>query len=262
MRRTRLIGAGLALLSSAALSAQTNVPGDPHAGDPVGIVADPCPVHPHPQGDGWQMWNLHMLTRDFGQLCRYAAANAALKTRPRVVFMGDSISDNWINADPSMFEDGRVDRGISGQTTPQMVLRVMADVVALRPRALHLMAGTNDIAGNTGPMTPQQTRDNVTAMIQLARANRIEVLLGSIPPAANFPWRPGLETVAPIRAFNAWAREAAPRLGARFVDYTPVLADAAGGMRAGLAYDGVHPTERGYDAMATVIEPVLRGMKL
>ncbi len=205
------------------------------------------------------------LHEDWPWLGRYAAENRRLieaRAKVGIVFLGDSITEGWGSKRPNFFTPGRVNRGIGGQTTPQMVLRVMADVVALRPRAVHLMAGTNDIAGNTGPMTAQQTRDNVTAMIQLARANRIAVLLGSIPPAADFPWRPGLETVAPIRAFNAWAREAAPRLGARFVDYTPVLADAAGGMRAGLAYDGVHPTERGYDAMATVIGPVLRGMKL
>lgn len=205
------------------------------------------------------------LHEDWPWLARYAADNRRLieaRARVGIVFLGDSITEGWGSKRPGFFTPERVNRGIGGQTTPQMVLRVMADVVALRPRALHLMAGTNDIAGNTGPMAPQQTRDNITAMIQLARANRIEVLLGSIPPAANFPWRPGLETVAPIRAFNAWARDSAPRLGARFVDYTPVLADAAGGMRPRLAYDGVHPTEEGYDAMATVIEPVLRGMKL
>ena len=132
------------------------------------------------------------------------------------------------------------------------------DVVALKPKVLHLMAGTNDIAGNTGPMTIAQTQDNLLAMAQLARANHIRVLLASVPPAANFPWRPGLETVAPIRAINNWLARTAPALGATFVDYTPVLATPEGGMKPGLAYDGVHPTAAGYDAMAGVLEPVLK----
>lgn len=249
MRRTRLIGAGLALLSSAALSAQTNVPGDPHAGDPVGIVADPCPVHPHPEGDGWQMWNLHMLTRDFGQLCRYAAANAALKTRPRVVFMGDSITDNWINADPSMFEDGRVDRGISGQTTPQMLVRFRQDVLALRPAAVHIMAGTNDIAGNTGAATMETVQGNIASMAQLARANGIKVILASIPPAAAFPWAKDKRPVPQIAAMNRWLRDYARANGHTYVDYHTALATPDGAMKPGLATDGVHPTPAGYAVM-------------
>lgn len=257
MRRTRLIAAGLALLSSAALSAQTNVPGDPHAGDPVGIVADPCPVHPHPQGDGWQMWNLHMLTRDFGQLCRYAAANAALKTRPRVVFMGDSITDNWINADPSMFEDGRVDRGISGQTTPQMLVRFRQDVLALRPAAVHIMAGTNDIAGNTGPMTPEQTQANIMSMAELARAHGIRVIFASIPPADGFPWRPGLDTAPKIAAMNAWLKDYARKTGNTYADYWSVLHDGQA-LRASMTYDGVHPNKAGYAAMAPVADAAFK----
>ncbi len=249
MRRTRLIGAGLALLSSAALSAQTNVPGDPHAGDPVGIVADPCPVHPHPQGDGWQMWNLHMLTRDFGQLCRYAAANAALKTRPRVVFMGDSITDNWINADPSMFEDGRVDRGISGQTTPQMLVRFRQDVLALRPAAVHIMAGTNDIAGNTGAANMETVQGNIASMAQLARANGIKVILASVPPAAAFPWAKDKRPVPQIAAMNRWLRDYARANGHTYVDYHAALATPDGAMKPGLATDGVHPTPAGYAVM-------------
>lgn len=197
---------------------------------------------------------------DWPDLGRYTADNQRIILRGEpigVVFLGDSITEGWSSKRPGFFTAGRINRGIGGQTSPQMLLRVMADVVALRPRALHLMAGTNDIAGNTGPMTTTQTQDNLRAIVQLARANGIAVLLASVPPAAHFPWRPGLATVTPIGAINHWAAGAATALGATFVDYTPSLADARGAMRPGFAYDGVHPTAAGYDAMAAVLSPFL-----
>ena len=121
------LAAGLvgAFTLTAPVFAETKVPGDPHADDPVGIVADPCPVHPKPSDEaGWTMWNLHMLTRDFGQHCRYAADNRALAgQKVRVVFMGDSITDNWINEDPSMFTDGLVVVEIGGLEPPTSALR-------------------------------------------------------------------------------------------------------------------------------------------
>jgi lysophospholipase L1-like esterase len=124
------------------------------------------------------------------------------------------------------------------------------------------MAGTNDIAGNTGPMTPAQSRDNLAAMAMLAKAHGIRVLIASVPPAASFPWRPGLETVEPIRALNLWAKRYAANIGATWVDYTSAIGTASGGMRPSFAYDGVHPNEAGYDAMVAVVEPVLKGMSL
>lgn len=205
------------------------------------------------------------LRSDWPWLGRYADDNRRLLTTGSpvdIVFMGDSITEGWRDKRPGFFTAGRINRGIGGQTTPQMMLRMMADVVGLRPRVMHLMAGTNDIAGNTGPMTQDQTQANLTAMCQLARANGIAVLLASVPPAADFPWRPGLDVVAPIRAINVWARAAAGSLGATFVDYTPTLADAAGAMWPGYAYDGVHPTEAGYEAMESVLNSVLLGMGL
>ncbi len=200
------------------------------------------------------------LKTDWPWLGRYAEDNRRLiasGARTGIVFMGDSITQGWIDKRPAFFTRGRVDRGIGGQTTPQMLCRMMADVVALKPKVMHLMAGTNDIAGNTGPMTLAQTRDNLLAMVQLALANGIAVLVASVPPAADFPWRPGLDVRTPIRAINRWLATSAPAMGATFVDYTPVLADAAGAMKPGLAYDGVHPTAEGYDAMARVLSPVL-----
>lgn len=197
---------------------------------------------------------------DFPQLGKYRDDNARLiASGPpvEVVFMGDSITEGWIGKRPGFFVKGRVDRGISGQTTPQMVLRMIADVVDLKPRAVHIMAGTNDIAGNTGPMTAEMTKDNFRMMSDVARAHGIKVLVASIPPAAGFPWRPGLETRKPIAELNAWLKAFAASTGATWVDYHPVLDDGTGAMKPGLASDGVHPTEAGYDAMATVIEPIL-----
>jgi lysophospholipase L1-like esterase len=141
-----------------------------------------------------------------------------------------------------------------------MVLRMMSDVVALKPKAVHIMAGTNDIAGNTGPMTPEMTQNNFRAMSDIARREGIKLLLASIPPAASFPWRPGLETRQPIAAMNVWLKRFAHESGVTWIDYHPVLDDGTGAMKPGLASDGVHPTEAGYDAMATVIEPILRKM--
>lgn len=197
---------------------------------------------------------------DFAQLARYRDENARLlgaKAAVDVVFMGDSITEGWKDKRPEFFTAGRVDRGISGQTTPQMVLRMMADVVELKPRVVHIMAGTNDVAGNTGPMTPAMTQNNFEMMSDIARAHGIKVLVASIPPAAGFPWRPGLETRHPIKVLNAWLKAFAAATGGTYVDYWPVLDDGTGAMRPGMAYDGVHPTEAGYLAMATVVEPIL-----
>jgi lysophospholipase L1-like esterase len=225
----------------------------------------PFAAHAQAAEESWeQKWN-RMLKEDWPGLGRYADENRRLiasGAKTRIVFMGDSITEGWKGKRPDFFRAGRVCRGIGGETTPQMVLRMMADVVKLKPRYVHIMAGTNDIAGNTGKMTLEQSFDNFRMMTQIAQANRVQVLLASVPPANGFPWRPGLDTVRPIRAMNQWLRRYASEAGATFVDYTPVLADADGGMKPGLAVDGVHPTEQGYDMMATVIEPFLRAHKL
>jgi lysophospholipase L1-like esterase len=213
-----------------------------------------------PLGTDWGSWFHGWFERDFGMIGYYAEDNSALlasKAPITIVFMGDSITEGWLDKRPGFFRPGRVDRGISGQTTSQMVLRMMSDVVALRPRAVHIMGGTNDIAGNTGPMTPQMSEDNVRAMTDIAQRHGIKVLLASVPPAAKFPWAPGIETRHAIAELNRRLKNVARQSGATWIDYHPVLDDGSGAMKAGLAGDGVHPTEAGYDAMATVIEPVL-----
>ncbi len=255
----RLTAVLCALAISGVAFAETKVPGDPHADDPVGIVPDPCPVHPRPEGDaGWQMWNLHMLTRDFGQLCRYAADNKSLKGQTvRVVFMGDSITDNWINAEPSLFTSGLVDRGISGQTTAQMLVRFRQDVIALKPQVVHIMAGTNDIAGNTGAATMETVLGHIQSMAELARAHGIKVIIASIPPAGAFPWSPAMTPAPQIAAINTWLADYARTNGFTYVDYHSAMALPDGAMKAGLSSDGVHPTKEGYAIMRPLAEAAI-----
>jgi lysophospholipase L1-like esterase len=214
-----------------------------------------------PPGADWTKWFHGWFERDFGMTGYYAEDNAKLLASREpvdIVFMGDSITEGWSDKRPGFFTRGRVARGIGGQTTSQMVLRMFSDVVALKPKAVHIMAGTNDIAGNTGPMTAEMTQNNFRAMSDIARREGIKLLLASIPPAASFPWRPGLETRPRIAELNRWLGRFARQSGATWVDYWRVLDDGTGAMKPGLAVDGVHPTEAGYDAMATVIDPILK----
>jgi lysophospholipase L1-like esterase len=198
---------------------------------------------------------------DWANLKRYAAEDVAMALpaagQQRVVFYGDSITDAWgRRPGTGEFFPGKpyINRGISGQTTAQMVLRFHQDVVNLHPWVVVILAGTNDVAGNTGPMTPEMTMDDFRAMVEMAQANGIQVVVCSIPPAADFPWRKGLEPATKILALNerleAWTRAK----GLVWVDYYSALADAAGGMKPGLSVDGVHPNAAGYAIMAPLAE--------
>jgi lysophospholipase L1-like esterase len=198
--------------------------------------------------------------QDWPGLCRYRAANEDLRAKgkpSRVVFIGDSITENWALADPQFFESGRVNRGISGQTTPQMLVRFRADVVALEPEVVHIMAGTNDIAGNTGPTTARDVKNNIVSMVELARANAIRVVLGSIPPAATFNWRPQVDPVPQINALNAWLRDYAMQNRLEYIDYHAALVGASGELRVELGNDGVHPNRDGYRIMRKLVEEKL-----
>jgi lysophospholipase L1-like esterase len=195
---------------------------------------------------------------DWPNLCRYRAANAALTESTRVVFMGDSITEFWARADTELFSHGVVGRGISAQTSPQMQLRFLQDVVELHPRTVHIMAGTNDLAGNTGPETAQDFKNNIMAMVDLAQAHKIRVVLASIPPASAFPWKPGLQPAADILTLNAWLRSYAKASGSRYVDYYSVLADPQGGFQASLSNDGVHPNRDGYMKMRALALKAIR----
>jgi lysophospholipase L1-like esterase len=192
-------------------------------------------------------------TMDSPQLAKYREDNARLiasRAPVDVVFMGDSITEGWQAKHPAYFANtNHVCRGISGQTTPQMVLRMMADVMHLKPKAVHIMAGTNDIAGNTGAATMATVEGNIQSMADLARAHGIKVILASIPPAAAFPWSPGKQPVPQITALNAWLKSYAAKNGFTYVDYHSAMAGPDGGMKPGLSSDGVHPTPAGYAVM-------------
>lgn len=192
---------------------------------------------------------------DWPWLGRYAAENEALKTAGgtiEIVFLGDSITQNWRSTRPGFFRRGWIGRGISGQTTPQMLLRMMADVVALKPRYLHILGGTNDVAQNTGPISADATAGNIRMMTYVARQESIRVLIGAIPPAADFPWRGGLDPAGKIMALNEKLKSLADETRALWIDYHGVLSDGKGGMDTAFTADGVHPNPAGYSAMEDV----------
>ena len=200
------------------------------------------------------------LARDFADTCRYKSDNAAILkgAHPTVVFMGDSITEGWGAGDPSLFTLGVLDRGISGQTSPQMLVRFYQDVVALHPKAVHIMAGTNDVAGNTGPSSPDDFKNNIRAMVDLATANHIRVIVASILPAERFAWRPDIQPVDQIRQLNAWLRQFADQHKLTYADYYSSLMTPSGAFRPELSNDGVHPNSDGYAAMRPIADAALR----
>lgn len=206
--------------------------------------------------------DIQRLLLDWPNLGRYREANAALPPpaagENRVVFFGDSITEGWSRN--GAFFPGRpyVNRGIGGQTTPQMLVRFRQDVVALRPKVVVILAGTNDIAGNTGPSTIEMIEDNIASMTELAKANGIAVVLSSVLPVYDYPWKPGLQPAPKIVALNKWMREYAARTGAVYLDYWTAMADERQGLPKNLAYDEVHPTEEGFRLMAPMAERAIQ----
>jgi len=200
------------------------------------------------------------LRTDWANLAKYRDDNARLsppaKDENRVVFMGNSITEGWHLAE--MFPGKPyVNRGISGQTTPQMLVRFRPDVVALKPKVVVILAGTNDIAGNTGPSTIEMIEDNIASMAEIAHANGIKVVLSSVLPVFDYPWKPGLEPAPKIIALNKWIKNYAAKHGHVYVDYHSATSDSRGGMRPELASDGVHPTEAGYRVMTPLAEAAI-----
>jgi lysophospholipase L1-like esterase len=196
---------------------------------------------------------------DWASLARYHDANVALpppKTdETRVVLYGDSITEIWARYFDAMFPGKPyIGRGISGQTTPQLLIRFRQDVVALRPRVVVILAGTNDIAGNTGPSTLEMIQANLASMCEIARANGIRVVLASVLPVYDYPWKRGLDPAPKVIALNSWIRQYAERNGHVYLDYHTAMADDRGGLSPELARDGVHPTEAGYRLMAPLLE--------
>jgi lysophospholipase L1-like esterase len=205
---------------------------------------------------------LDALQNDWANLTRYRDANAKLApaapNENRVVFIGNSITEGWAQFFSAMFpRKPYINRGIGGQTTPQMLVRFRQDVVALKPKVVVILAGINDIAGNTGPSTLEMIEDNLRTMTEMAKSNGIRVVLSSVLPAYDFPWRPGLQPAPKVVALNAWIKDYAAKVGAVYLDYHSAMADARQGMRDGLSSDGVHPTEAGYRVMAPLAEKAI-----
>ena len=221
-------------------------------------AAAPQPAQ-HPDNDYWRTHD-RRLTTDFPFLERFKEDNVKLGApapgEQRVVFMGDSITEGW-HLDQSFPGKPYVNRGISGQTTPQMLVRFRQDVVNLKPKAVILLAGTNDIAGNTGPETLEQIEDNLASMAELAQANGIKVILCSITPAFDYPWQPGLTPAPKIDAINAWLKDYATRKGFLYVDYHSAMKDSRDGLPENLSKDGVHPLPAGYALMAPLAQAAI-----
>jgi acyl-CoA thioesterase I len=224
---------------------------------PAAAAPTLAPQAPAPHtGQYWTERDQRLLV-DFGELGRFRDADAALGApaagEARVVFMGDSITQGW-KLDESFPGKPYVNRGISGETTPQMLLRFRQDVIDLEPKVVVILGGTNDIAGNTGPMTLEQTEGNLASMADLARANGIKVVLCSVLPAFDYPWSPGLEPAPKIAILNAWLRGYAAAKGYVYVDYFAAMKDERGGLPPALSKDGVHPLPPGYAMMTPLAE--------
>lgn len=199
---------------------------------------------------------------DWANLEKYAALNEALdipaEGEHRVVFMGNSITEGWPYHDSTYFANpSYINRGISGQTTPQMLIRFKPDVIALQPSVVVILAGINDIAGNTGPMTIDQISDNIQSMTELAKIHDIQVVLSSCMPAYDFPWRPGLNPAPKVIALNKKIKAYADQKNHIYLDYFSAVVDERNGMKAEYSNDEVHPTKEGYQVMAPLADAAI-----
>ncbi len=196
---------------------------------------------------------------DWPQLARYREENSKLRApasgEQRVVFYGDSITDGWGRLHGKFFPDMPwINRGISGQTTPQMLVRFRRDVLELHPEAVVILAGINDIAGNTGAESLNAVEDNFRSMVALAKSAHVRVVLSSVLPAARFPWHPGVDPRAEVAALNTWLQQFAGEQHLAYLNYFPALVGPDEGMKPGMSIDGIHPTDAGY----AVMEPLAR----
>ena len=201
---------------------------------------------------------------DWARLGRYAKANKELpapaKKEKRVVFMGNSITEGWVKIRPDFFEEnGYIGRGIGGQTSYQFVVRFRPDVINLKPKLVVINAGTNDVAENTGPFDLQNTFGNIVSMVELAKTNKIKVILTSVLPAAKFGWNKSIKDApAKIEALNALIKEYAKKNKIPYVDYyTPMVTGADRALNPAYSKDGVHPTAEGYEVMEALIKPAI-----
>jgi lysophospholipase L1-like esterase len=201
-------------------------------------------------------------SQDWANLERFKKENEMLGSPSndeiRIVFMGNSITEGWSKLSPGFFKGkSYVNRGISGQTTPQMLIRFRPDVIKLKPAVVLILAGTNDIAGNTGPSTLDMIMDNLVSMTELAKANNIKVILCSVLPAYDYPWKPGLNPADKIFKLNELIKSYADKKGVIYLDYYSSMVDKQKGLLQKYSNDGVHPNEAGYKVMEPLAEDAI-----
>ena len=198
-----------------------------------------------------------MNAQDWANVARFKAENELVienKAPVKMVFMGNSITEGWKLFDTNFFNStDYVNRGIGGQTTPQMLIRFKQDVLDLKPKGVVILAGTNDIAGNTGPMSIQEIYNQIESMAGLAALNKIEVFLCSVLPVYDYPWKPGLKPAPKIVALNEMLKTLAGEKNYLYIDYFSEMSDDKNGLKASLGADGVHPNEKGYEIMKRVL---------
>lgn len=200
--------------------------------------------------------------QDWANLNKYAKENSNLHTssldEKRIVFLGDSITEGWKTINTEFFiGKSYINRGINGQTTGQILLRFRPDVIELKPKIVVILAGTNDIAGNTGPTSLETILGNLISMCELAKANNIKVVLCSILPAYDYPWRTNMEPVAKIEALNTMIVKYAKTNNIVYADYFSVMANEIKGLKSIYSEDGVHPNKKGYLVMEPIIETII-----
>ena len=201
--------------------------------------------------------------QDWANLKRFQQENSELllpkANEHRVVFMGNSITEGWLSIRPEFFKNKPyVNRGISGQTTPQMLLRFRQDVIHLKPSTVVLLAGINDIAENTGPSTIEMIANNIISMAELAKANHINVIICSVLPANNFPWREGLKPAEKVRKLNAILQSYSYENKLAYVDYYSAMVNDSNGLKKELGEDGIHPNKNGYLIMEPILEKAIK----
>ena len=202
------------------------------------------------------------IAQDWPNLNRFKEENAEVglprTNEDRVVFMGNSITQGWKEQIPAFFNNPNyINRGIGGQTTPQMLVRFRQDVIDLNPKVVIILAGTNDIAGNTGPSTLEMIENNIYSMAELAKAHNIEVVLCSVLPVYDYPWKTGMEPAENIIELNKRIKEYADKHGVVYADYFTPMVDERNGLKAEYTNDGVHPTPAGYEVMAPIAEKAI-----
>lgn len=244
--------AGLWLIAAAVIALAVFLGLRAWSGDErAGMTATPCAANGGPASGS--------ASDDWARLCAYRRANAELLEEgaaPEIVMIGDSITAFWPDGDKSI-----VNRGIAGQTSAQVLLRFRQDAVALRPRIVHILVGINDVAGNSGQVSPDMFANNVAAMVEQAEAHDISVIVGTIPPARAFEWAPDADPGHWVPILNRWLTRHASDNGLILADYHTVLTDKQGRIREKLFRDGLHPNNEGYAAMTRVLEAAIEQAK-